>query len=78
MFDSVSDGLVRSIWGGPFVEWEELGGQWNCRRDPCVMGKTSFGKQGSRQGPYSIFCLFYNVEDGFDWFFTGVHGPNNT
>ena len=25
MFDSVSDGLVRSIWGGPFVEWEELG-----------------------------------------------------
>ena len=29
----------------------------------------------SEIGSFSISCLFRNVEDGFQWTFTGVYGP---
>ena len=33
-------------------------------------------KRGFWRGSHSVSCHFQNVEDGFDWLFIGVYGPN--
>jgi hypothetical protein len=74
--EMISTGLVRSLWRCPYVEWCHVdsvrasGGillMWDSRVvvkvDVCL-------------GNFVAACSFRNVEDGLEWAFAGVYGPN--
>lgn len=72
----VSCALVRSLWGGPHVKWcclevEGASGGILCLWDSCSMKLVE-----SSVGVFSISMIFKNVDDGVQWIFLEVYGPN--
>ena len=72
---AMSEGLVRSLGTGRFLDWGALdaygsaGGLLICwdKRTPDVLEMEVRN--------FSISCRLRNVEDGLVWIFTGVYGP---
>ena len=71
----MSSDCARSFGVGRFFDWKvaEAGGAtggillfWDKRKLDLVEVET---------GLFFITCWFKNVEDGFQWAFTGVYGP---
>lgn len=73
----ISRAVIRSLWGGNHVGYQFLGlsgvsggvlVMWDTR--VLEMKEVSIGV-------FSIAISFKNCEDGFQWMFTGVYGPNS-
>ena len=72
---SMSDGIVRSLGLGRFLEWIAM--------EPCgivggilvVWDKRSLELLDKEVGSLTVSCRFRNVEDGFVWVLFGVYGP---
>jgi hypothetical protein len=74
--EMITNDLVQSLWSCPYVEWSyvasigALGGillMWDRR----VVSKVEVC-----QGNFMAACSFRNVDDGMEWAFAGVYGPN--
>ena len=74
--ETISTGVVRSIWGSPFVGWdfqaaEGASGGMLLMWDKRVMEQLDVAK-----GEFTLSCKFKCVEDECEWMFSGVYGPN--
>jgi exonuclease III len=74
--ESCTNGFVQKPMGCPYVDWCHVdskgasGGillMWDCR----VVSRIDFCL-----GRFVGACLFRNVDDGLEWAFAGVYGPN--
>ena len=74
--ESVSRGLIRSLWCCRYVDWlclDSIGASggillmWDTR----VVEKTE-----EAVGQFSVSCKFKEVSSGFEWGFSGVYGPH--
>ena len=71
----LSSANARSFGVGKLVEWRAVEAEgpvggilvfWDTRKLELVEAEI---------GQFSVPCMFKNVEDGFQWAFTGVYGP---
>ena len=72
----VTRGLVRSIWSCPFVDWLYLGSEGASSGILLMWDRRVVEKLEEAVGNFSISCRFKNVNDHFEWAFTGIYGPN--
>ena len=72
----VTRGLVRSIWSCPFIDWLYLGSEGASGGILLMWNKRVVEKIEEALGLFSISCRFKNINDQFEWAFTGIYGPN--
>ena len=72
----ITRGIVRSIWGYPFVDWLYLGSDGASGGILVMWDRRVVEKVDEATGHFSVSCKFKNVADQFVWAFTGVYGPN--
>ena len=72
----INRGIVRSIWGCPFVDWLYLGSDGASGGILVMWDRRVVEKVDEAAGHFSVSCKFKNVADQFVWAFTGVYGPN--
>ena len=71
----VSDGLIRSLRPGRFLDWAAV--QAKGALGGIIIFWDSWVSQlmEKEEGLFTLFCSFKVLEDGFTWIFTGVYGP---
>ena len=72
---SMSEGVVRSIGVGRFLDWRTLDASGSARGILICWDKRLLELLEWEEGQFSISCRFRKVEDGAVWVFTGVYGP---
>ena len=72
---AMTDGVVRSLDTGRFLEWGTLDAFGLAGRILICWDKRALEVLDLEVGQYSVSCRFRNVEDGFVWMFTRVYGP---
>lgn len=76
MLSGMDTSMVRSIWGGNFVDWIHLDAVGTSGGILLMWDKKVVERLDVEIGSFTVSCKFQNVEDGFCWVFTGVYGPN--
>ena len=71
----MTDGLVRSLGSGRFLNWGAMGAQGAARGILICWDKRTLEVLEMEMGQFSISCRLRNVEYGNAWIFTGVYGP---
>ena len=69
---SMSEGIVRSLGSGRFLEWIAMEACGTTGGILVVWDKRSLELLNKEVGSYSVSCRFRNVEDGFVWVLSGV------
>ena len=72
---AMTEGLVRSLGIGRFLNWSTLDAQGSVGGILICWDKRSLEVMEMEVGNFSISCRMRNVEDGLVWMFTGVYGP---
>lgn len=72
---SMSEGVVRSLGSGRFLDWGALDANGSAGGVLICWDKRTLEVSEMEVGQFSISCRIRNVEDGFVWLFTGVYGP---
>lgn len=72
---SMSDRIVRSLWGGRFVEWIALDVDGSSGGILIMWDNRWVSKVDAQVGRFSVSCILALVEDGVHWVFSGVYGP---
>jgi exonuclease III len=72
----VSRSLVKSLWGCHYVDWAVIGSVGASGGILVMWDRRVVEKVEEAIGQYSVSCKFQNVEDQFEWAFSGVYGPN--
>uniref|UniRef100_A0A2N9EXD0 Reverse transcriptase domain-containing protein n=1 Tax=Fagus sylvatica TaxID=28930 RepID=A0A2N9EXD0_FAGSY len=72
----ISIGVVRSIWGSPFVGWEFQASEGASGGVLLLWDKRVVEQLDVAKGEFTLSCKFKCVEDGLEWMFSGVYGPN--
>ena len=72
----VTRGLVRSIWSCPFIDLLYLDSEGASGGILLMWDRKVVEKLEEAVGNFSISCRFKNVNDHFEWAFTGIYGPN--
>ncbi|RVW25038.1 LINE-1 reverse transcriptase-like [Vitis vinifera] len=70
----MSEGVVRSLGSGRFLDWRALDADGAAGGLLICWDKRSLEVVDWEEGQYSLSCRFKNVEDGAVWVFTGVYG----
>ncbi|KAK9278428.1 hypothetical protein L1049_027993 [Liquidambar formosana] len=73
----MSKDIIRDLWAGNFVNWVELGAQGTARGVFIMWDNRVLSKVDEGIGVFSTSCVFKNIDDGFQWIFIGVYGPND-
>ena len=71
---SMSEGLVRSLGSGRFLDWGAMGAQGAAGRILICWDKRTLEVLEMEMGHFSISCRLRNVEYGNVWIFTRVYG----
>ena len=74
-FQTLSEGLVRSLGSGRWSNWVALDALGSAGGILVCWDKRSLEVMETEVGRFSVSCRFRNVEDGMSWIFTGVYGP---
>ena len=69
--------FVRSLWGGPFIDWAVLDAMQTSREVLLVWDKRVFEKLDVIVGQFFVSVLLRGVVDDFVWACTGVSGPTD-
>jgi hypothetical protein len=72
----ISRKSIRSLWGCPYVDWcfvPSLGASGGIL---LMWDKRVVNRMEVDVGDYVVACSFKNVDDGYEWAFAGVYGPN--
>jgi hypothetical protein len=72
----ISRRLIRSLWGCAYVDWcyvPSLGASGGIL---LMWDKRVVNRMEVEVGDYVTTCSFKNVNDGYEWAFVGVYGPN--
>ncbi|RVW85679.1 Transposon TX1 uncharacterized 149 kDa protein [Vitis vinifera] len=72
---SMTEGLVRSLGTGRFLNWGTVDAQGSAGGILICWDKRTLELMELEVGCFSISCRMRNVEDGLVWMFTGVYGP---
>ena len=72
---AMTEGLVRSLGTGRFLNWGTLDAQGSAGGILICWDKRTLEVMEMEVGSFSISCRMRNVEDGLVWMFTGVYGP---
>jgi exonuclease III len=72
----ISRSLVKSLWGCHHVDWAVIGSVGASGGILVMWDRRVVEKVEEAIGQYSVSCKFQNVEDQFEWAFSGVYGPN--
>ena len=72
---AMSEGLVRSLGTGRFLDWGALDAYGSAGGLLICWDKRTLEVLEMEVGNCSITCRLRNVEDGLVWIFTGVYGP---
>ena len=72
---TMSEGVVRSLGSGRFLDWGAMGAQGSAGGILICWDKRSLELLEMEVGQFSISCRLKNVEDGPVWIFNGVYGP---
>ena len=72
----ITRGIVRIIWGCPYVDWLYLGLEGAFGGIVLMWDRRVVEKVEEAVGHFSVSCKFKNVGDQFEWAFTSVYGPN--
>ncbi|KAG6636557.1 hypothetical protein CIPAW_11G119300 [Carya illinoinensis] len=67
---------IQSIWGCQYVGWAYLPSDGALGGILVMWDKRVVENIDKFVGEYFVGCLFKNSEDGFEWAFAGVYGPN--
>jgi exonuclease III len=67
---------IGSLWGNRFAGWVFLESEGASGGVLIMWDKRVTEVQDWVKGQYSISCRFRNVQDQFEWAFSGVYGPN--
>ena len=74
---NMTEGVVRSIGSGSFLDWGAMGAQGSAGGILVCWDKRSLELLELEVGIYSISCKLKTVENDVVWVFTGVYGPCN-
>ena len=72
----MSRSLVKSLWGCHYMDWACLGSVGASGGILVMWDRRVVEKVEEAIGQYSVSCKFQNVEDQFEWAFSGVYSPN--
>jgi hypothetical protein len=72
----INYGLVQSIWRCPYAEWCYVGSVGASGGILLMWDKRVVSKVDVCQGNFVAVCSFRNVDNGMEWAFAGVYGPN--
>ena len=67
--------MARSLGVGRFTDWGIVDASGSARGILLFWDKRNEEVIETLSGVFSVSCLFRNVEDYFQWIFTGVYGP---
>ena len=73
--NSLDKGIIRSIWGNPYVGWEVLHAEGTSGGVILMWDKRIVEKLDVLVGRFSVSCVWRGVCDGFTWVGTGLYGP---
>ncbi|XP_059658611.1 uncharacterized protein LOC132304928 [Cornus florida] len=71
----MTDEVVKSLWGGRFVEWEVLNALGTFGGILVMWDQRWLSRMDIWRGRFSISCVFNMEEDNFRLVFSGVYGP---
>jgi endonuclease/exonuclease/phosphatase family metal-dependent hydrolase len=74
--EMVTHGLVQSLWSCPYVEWSYVASHGASGGILLMWDRRVVSKVDVCQGSFVAACSFRNVDDGMEWAFAGVYGPN--
>ena len=74
--ETVSRAIVRSLWSNRFADWKFLESEGASGGVLITWDKHVAEVQNCVKGQFSLSCRFKNVQDQFEWVFSGVYGPN--
>ena len=74
--ESISTGVVRSIWGSPFVGWEFQASEGASGGMLLMWDKRVVEQLDVAKGEFTLSCKFKCVEAELEWMYSGVYGPN--
>jgi hypothetical protein len=72
----ITHGLVLSLWRCPYVEWTYVASVGASGGILLMWDRRVVSKVDVCQGNFVAACSFRNVDDGMEWAFAGVYGPN--
>jgi len=72
----ISNNLVRSLWGCPFVDWCYLASCGASGGMLIMWDKRIVEKIDVFVGELVLAFFFRSVDDDFSWAFAGIYGPN--
>ena len=74
--ENISRSVVRSLWSNRFADWKFLESEGASRGILIMWDKRVTEILDCVKGVFSISSRFKNVQDHFEWAFSGVYGPN--
>jgi exonuclease III len=74
--ENIGRSVVRSLWSNRFADWKYLESEGASGGVLIMWDKRVAEVQDCVKGQFSISCRFKNVQDQFEWAFSGVYGPN--
>ena len=74
--EMITPGLVQSLWRCPYVEWSPVASVGALGGILLMWDRRVVTKADVCQGNFVAACSFRNVDDGLEWTFAGVYGPN--
>jgi hypothetical protein len=73
---SMSSWFVHSLWGCPFVDWCHVDSRGASGGILLMWDRRVVSRIDSCLGNFVVACNFRNLDDGLEWAFAGVYGPN--
>jgi hypothetical protein len=74
--ERMSSWFVHSLWDCPYVDWCHVDSRGASGGILLMWDRRVVSRIDSCMGRFVVACTFRNVEDGFEWAFAGVYGPN--
>ena len=74
--ESISTGVVRSIWGSPFVGWDFQAAEGASGGMLLMWDKRVVEQLDVAKGVFTLSCKFKCMESDLEWMYSGVYGPN--
>jgi hypothetical protein len=73
---SISNVFVHSLWDSPHVDWCYVASRGASGGILLLWDRRVVSRIDSCMGNFVVACKFKNVDDGLEWAFAGVYGPN--
>jgi exonuclease III len=74
--EMITHGLVQSLWRCPYVEWSYVASFGASGGILLMWDRRVVSKVDVCQSNFVAACSFRNVNNGMEWAFVGVYGPN--